>query len=698
MACISRTKLLTLIVAVCLSILFTHPAIAQVGRLSAQVEMLSYQTRSRTLIPVEWTLTWSGSGILEGTLESAVYRNNTLVGTFRSEELALSPGERRFRTFLTPADEGGSDTQLTLRSKFIAKDKTFDLNNGIVRVPERWQRSFVICTCQPSGGGRANLELAQTLRFEQFRPPDQFGGSRNNRAMISIYDTVSPENLPTSALGYCQFDLVVIPPGGLSELRARQLKAVSEWVNAGGSMLVVPDGTLEPYHVEFLNKMASRSFDTPLVLNDAGTLENQPAARDIRRVRKGLGRVALVFGPPLDDTDYTSSTWRQTVWFLWKMQSEFLQPIRQSGRWQTANAEKRWGDARFFGDEEQEIAESSPVDFEPESVQPQPLSSMDFLLTNLMPDTVNVVPLWVLGIILMIYVLIVGPVDYFVLGWLKRRKVTWLLFPVVTLGFAAFTLWLSHHSMQTDDRRRSLVIVDVGDEGEIVRSSQIDLIFNGAEQAVETDIRHGFFAAIDNQSAQGSLIASQYAGRVAGESEYTNSNLVGPASFKGSIPTRYVVTQQVPQWTPQMNRTFHIAPQDDRVEFDWNSISPTDAFTHTNSSWLIKNVTSAIGPDVSIFVAHDSAFIQLSGPQMGLGFDVRDVRNDYNQRSFLHEICAQPQAGLFTLVSQTSPTGDGGLEDLALLDSTDPKQWMLILAFRRDDKLMVYRKLYKDSR
>ncbi len=54
----------------------------------------------------------------------------------------------------------------------------------------------------------------------------------------------------------------------------------------------------------------------------------------------------------------------------------------------------------------------------------------------------------------------------------------------------------------------------------------------------------------------------------------------------------------------------------------------------------------------------------------------------------------RPAAGLFAIVTQISPTGNENLEDLTLLDQTDPQQWLFIAAVHRNSDWVVYRKLF----
>jgi hypothetical protein len=67
-------------------------------------------------------------------------------------------------------------------------------------------------------------------------------------------------------------------------------------------------------------------------------------------------------------------------------------------------------------------------------------------------------------------------------------------------------------------------------------------------------------------------------------------------------------------------------------------------------------------------------------------------------RDFLAETCVRPRSGLFALVSRIAPTGGDNFEDLAVLDATDPNQWLLVVAVEQDGNLLIYRKLYTQGR
>src|ERR1019366_9218593 len=81
------------------------------------------------------------------------------------------------------------------------------------------------------------------------------------------------------------------------------------------------------------------------------------------------------------------------------------------------------------------------------------------LLNRLMPQTVRLIPFSALIGILVLFVLLIGPADYFLLGAFRRRKFTWILFPATSIVFTAATVLMANHFLGLHDQRRSLFVV-----------------------------------------------------------------------------------------------------------------------------------------------------------------------------------------------------------------------------------------------
>ena len=78
------------------------------------------------------------------------------------------------------------------------------------------------------------------------------------------------------------------------------------------------------------------------------------------------------------------------------------------------------------------------------------------------------IPLPVVAAILGAFVLLVGPGEWFVLGWLRRRRWTWFTFPLLATAFALIAVRAAEHYLGREDKRAALIVTDVGEEGRIL--------------------------------------------------------------------------------------------------------------------------------------------------------------------------------------------------------------------------------------
>jgi hypothetical protein len=387
-----------------------------------------------------------------------------------------------------------------------------------------------------------------------------------------------------------------------------------------------------------------------------------------------LGRVAVVANlPTADDGGFQSSTWRQTVAFLWKIRRD--QTVVQDGKW-----------VNRVPQEAQQYA--NPNEYRSTQLSLQPIQSISGLLAELMPKNIRVVPLSLIGFVLFLYVLIIGPADYFLLGFFKQRKLTWILFPAVTVGFTLFTVWLAHAYMEVDQHRKSVVFLDLADDGSIARQNRFELLFTGRPQTVETTVKRKIFTPLNHERFGSYSYRYRY-------SYQQHEGLSGIAEYRGRIPNAYSAIQQLPQWTPQVNRLFSIAPETTGVDMDWGS--PARLNTHRGREQIKQRVLQAFGINASVHLYNGNDVHTLAGSR-NLFESINDVNpNYYNSGSpfeFLSQMCVRPSLGLFSVVAQISPSGGDDFEDLTVLDSSDPDQWLLVVAVERDGHLLIYRKLY----
>jgi len=348
---------------------------------------------------------------------------------------------------------------------------------------------------------------------------------------------------------------------------------------------------------------------------------------------------------------------------------------------------------------------------------PLPLQSGDQLLSRLMPEGLKVVPLSLIGLILVVYVVLIGPGDWFVLGAIKRRKWTWFTFPFVTVALTLFTVWLAEWYMQVTDRLRIVTFHDIGAAGRVVRKNRFEVLFQGSEREVSTELTRETFSALALQRFSSALWYSNQQAQMQGLDQ--RRRFTGVPNYIGRVPAHYAVNQFISQWTPQLNRRFTIAHGTERTaEFDWDKFADARTFNPgklaagPTRDELVRAIKEKFGDSVHIalmtggkqeFLAGTFAFfaggtvygVDAYGNQLAQPAYYPTPNNPNAKKTgFLEDVCLNELGGLFKVVSQLSPTGGKDFEDMALLDPSDPAQWLLVVAVERGDQVDLYRKLY----
>ena len=657
---------------------FANSASAQGRRkslLKAEVESIFPNVRSGAPIPMNWTLEWAGAGLLEGRLHLVLKDGNAQYGEFFSHDMVITSGQQRFSMLLPPINDLDMFTTLDIHTEFLTKDKTYDLDILARRVPGNQDRSFSVCACTPftTTPGSWFTRLVQHLHVIAISPLEV------RQQLSSLPTFVIPDEMPNDPITYCGFDLVVLSGDGFAAMGQKKLSVLHDWINAGGSVCIIPTGILSPYHATLLNELCRANDDVPpFLLDSAGKLmgtADWAAQPEVRMFRKGLGRVAIILGQPDENHD-----WNDAAAFLWKLRRDQTINLKAKGAW-VAPQQPEIAD---YSDYSQIVGSGFHV---------QPLQSVSSLIEHLLPEGVQVVPLSLIALMLIVYVAVIGPGDYLLLGMLNQRKLTWIFFPTVTVAFTVFTVWLSHVYMASAGTRKAAVFLDVIEGGKIARRNRIELMFPASHQVFKTDVRRELFTSLNH--------------RRFGETDYDyipnyeTRQLVETGVYTGRVPTLYTVVQEVPQWTPQMNRILSIAPEDETTKFPWDQFQRQRPNT-LNRAELTKQVQQAFGAAASAYVIDSSRKVDvvtgspvLHAPSYSWhGSQYASPGNSRQTTTFLLDVCARNPIGMFSVISQLSPNGGNNFEDLSLLDTTDPQQWMLVISVPKGDDILIYRRLY----
>jgi hypothetical protein len=773
--------------------LIDRPALAQTRQMQIDMDSSTPAPRSLAPILVVWRVTSHSSNLTEGHFEIMLTDDREVLARVETEDVVLSAGQQTIRTLLPPLDSITHFPELTLHVRFIGKRETLNLGKHLLRVPPITQRGLVVGVSNPwqSATSPALDSLLQQTRLEKMIPEPTEGRSLT---LSTSHSRMLPGDLPQTALGYCVFDLLLLPEDGFSTLRAQQLAAILDWVRAGGSVCVVPGRVvLTPAHVGFLNSLFATSSGTPpYLLDSTGHLmppaDVAPDDPSPQSYRVGLGRAVVVLGSPDQSaTWWNSPAWREAVAFLWKVRHDQIATLTADSN--QAPQAKATDEQTKRASPEKPATRGGGVGSEPEVIiselpptaaglapapgmvaggyypldaytqfhswAPIPIHTLDQLLFKLMPDSMRVMPLGLMMLMLGVYVLVIGPGDYFGLGLIKRRKWTWVLFPTVTIGFAVFLLLLSQWFLGITDNRRSLVIVDLGDDGRVVRQNQIELVITSTTRSVATPVRQAYFAPIAHQHFGGSMPWNQM--QFAGATPYRTAVMAtgfnpnqrdasdpGPTSYVGRVPSQFTATQNQPQWTPRLNRQLSIQPNDSDVVVDWDrvrSLLPDPASVPTppvtTPPWIDPNLRfdqattmppaevkgtgdvrsledyllPCFGNRAAVSVLHGPDKLWAAGnaspmftDQANQGRHVQVTRTvngrtqtvwepDISTTNFLRDISVVEQPGFFSTVSQISPSGGHTFDDLTLLDPSDERLWLVVVTIPRGQDFVMYRKV-----
>ena len=219
------------------------------------------------------------------------------------------------------------------------------------------------------------------------------------------------------------------------------------------------------------------------------------------------------------------------------------------------------------------------------------------------------------------------------------------------------------------------------------------------ERDLGTDVQNGVYSPI------GLGVTADF--RRMALTQSMRSDRAGQASYRGQFPSRYIVDQAVPQWSPVVNRFFWIDPkpaafetaQGDKPGAPFNWDDPGDISTTEGREALAQRIRSAFGDSAGAVMYHATG-TDLETTILTRSLDPMRplLPGDRGQHigigEVVHEISARSPEKLFAVASQVSPNGGPDLEDLALLDQTDPRQSLLVICVDKGSDLVLYRRLY----
>lgn len=761
---ILRAVCVACVVLLSLSGTVSMAEVKEKARVGLKMELMSIRNRSSGPLPVRVRVEYNEPQILEGDLELSIYdaqetyTREDLMATIRHKGIVLAGRDYEFQMILPPLKTAVIQNW-AVEAWFITGEERIPLSSIADRInpPEAHdllitsplERGVLMCSSfkgplgTPASGNRKFLEEALSLdnynplygaAGENYRAasPQSTGATQVDkigRTVIHFAGQWPAREMPLDPLAYCAFDVVLLSDGALGQLATDQMAGLRKWVLAGGSLCVLPDEPMKNEHLDFLRTIFREGLEASaaLTLDSDGRLQvvsDHP--EPVVMAHFGLGRAVLLPDVQNIEQRLSGEELGSIVGHLWKVRHD--QAVHQGEPWgsmgllETLQAHgipadrdengvyltdprmhrlgQRANNGRTYVNQSH-LLRILNVDSQLSPRTEPLLAEVEYAL---LPSDIAMVPSWVIVLILSGYVLTIGPVDYFLLGWLRMRKYTWVLFPVITMLFTFLTVAVANSYMSSKSTGGKLVITDIVDDGQIARQNVIETLYFGAKGESRTDhVSQTIVQAQDNFNA----------------ADWENMYNQGPPrssdpplNYTGHFPQNYQVTQEVQQWSPVTLRSMSLEPEGVVLPaIDWNDT--TLVTTSEGQLRLRRELEKEQKRSGHQYLAMVQNGVALEMVYWGEGSapslpapTVAGVNQNYSPvllqnrtelgRRLLGNLAVSSQGrpSFFQVVSQVSPSGSASLEDLTFLDVTDPQQWALIVMRVEQSDFHVFRRLY----
>lgn len=264
---------------------------------------------------------------------------------------------------------------------------------------------------------------------------DAVVGEEIRRALTNAYGTsqleavvFTPDQIPANTYGLGSFSGLVIGDASTGRWSTEQRAALAAWVARGGK-LIVTGGPNARKAAEGLGELPPlRPRDSRTTTSLAALGSGGPAGQWVLATGELISEATRQFeqdGVPL----VVSRPWGHGT-----VVSFAFDPATASfANWSGGRA--FW--SRFALDTPMPATLQDPYD--PSYTGSAGQGGQPYRITNILSDLpgLSLPPTWAIGLVLLLFIILIGPVNYLVLRRLDRRELAWVTIPVLTLLFAA---------------------------------------------------------------------------------------------------------------------------------------------------------------------------------------------------------------------------------------------------------------------
>lgn len=647
------------------------------------------RVRSHAGLPIQIEVDWKDERLLEGYVEitfrysssNGMYPSETFY-TYRTPELALSFGKRNLSALLPTARVRKSNGLLTYSLKFVAPDRTIDFGNANTLIAPSLAKPRLLIgvvlgdTLVPE----ERTHFVEVLKFDSvLRIPTKsndiplIAGTVNPpkgrldhslSELMTQTQRIDVRDLEKSAERLCVYDLLIIADGAFARVSEKQLDALSTWIEAGGCALIEVTGNgYSRGHLEFFNGLSSTdgSAEASFLRTERGGIEmlldgrSDPVWNNVAAgFSSGLGRV-VVANQPLNDV---------------------FNSAKGSQRFVASVGEYLWN--------RRQVALLQRVD------ESNGFVNLTTLSSALTPANVQSVPASRVIVMLVIFLLAISVGDYFLLGLIGKRMWTWVLFPLISLGFTGYTVYMARHYVGSSDFTSAITIIDTSPDNRILRTNRIEMLFTAAERTSEMPLRNSTFARLSGElmppmPSKLSEVNNWGTGR--NPTVQSSPVVHAPPVCIGSVPGSYKIERQMRKWTPQISRYMTLGAKTENPvpEFSWGV---EDWSSWQFESWSDKLLEEFPAAQVAVIAPGNSTVPKVGGAMI----DELAKKRWASVWSVVGHVSVNKKQFVHHFSSRIAPHGGCYLNDIPTIDSTNTSgQFAVVVIIPRGEEFNVFR-------
>ncbi|MBX3444049.1 MAG: hypothetical protein KF774_16695 [Planctomyces sp.] len=667
------------------------PPRAQPLSMSMYVDASSFRNRTPGPYPLSLQIQWNGNRLLEGRVRVTFNTQFDLPCTLLSDELTLNAGESHVSLMIPPLMSLSSVEQVDLLLEWVNGDEVQWRGTAPLRIAGAWRRSTVTGVCATPSPTIRTLETQ--LSLGELLPVDS-GIADGTRLVMNLPHEMRPSDISVEPLQLCVLDALLLDVDAIRALSASQRSSVLTWLRAGGRVVICESGTpWRDSEIAFLQELLVESPEyVPRPADPIGLAwPGADVDSGLVSARFGLGNVLIVADPTV--VDRNPGAVRRAAAVLWDVRvgTRGLLDEVADGR---APANSLMNHGIGFGP----LVRQRPVE-------------LRGLASKLLPQGVSAVPLWVIGAVLALYVLLIGPAEYFALGLIGRRKWKWITFPLTTLAVSAGALAISRWHLSASGVPSSLVIRDLLPGAEVARETRISMIFEQVRKDVVTPVSRSLYTPLNTYQEFNPLAMQMMT------SGFNPLSASPTFSVEGRLPHAARIVRPVEEFVGQMQREVTLpvpaerhAPDPEAAAFPWDDLPDfrnreelrsfvRQAFGEKASAALITGgERQTLTGNFSLFQSEPAdpwRGTPLANQARRRGLPPGFVEPPVDFQEGLLDALTTGANGIFNVVSRNAPSGSWALEDLPLIDPTNPDELALAILVPNDNGWTLFRRLYR---